>query len=210
MDKKIAEYVCSIIVGFESGLYKMLENMNKKELCKLACKYEPFITIFRDLHEKYYTKNFNLIITNSNDAKQNFFLSIQSESKHSIRCIINIVANLAVSVHFNMDRTKLEFQSCDKYVNCVYQESYRLVSVINIPKLFDHICTIDDHIQKPIADGEKFIAIDLVCLSNGVPKEINSFRNRSDDTDRDVGIVDDIGNIDDIGVDHQVVPIDKN
>lgn len=174
----ISKYISSIIIGFESGMYKMVEQNNKERMKLLADKNHPFITLFRDLHEKYYTATFNSIINRGDKNVVEMFDNLKKLTNHSNRCILNILANLSVSVHFNIDRKKLIFITYDEYISSVGNEVSIVLSAINLPKLFDHIC-VEDELLEPIAEGGKFIEINLSFKSNNTIKPINSFTDTS-------------------------------
>lgn len=177
----VHKYVLSVIIGFESGIYKMILQTERAKIKYLASEYHPFITIFRDLHEKYYTDTFNAILNNNTLVRQQFD-NIKKISNHSYKCLLNILANLTVSVHFNIDRTKLKFKNRDEYLTSVKNEIHSILSLINIFKLFDHICTDTDTDIKLINEG-KFIEIELSHNSNGVIKKINSFTINNNETE---------------------------
>ncbi len=58
----IIKYVNDVICGFESGMFKMVKHKFDDRVKLLCSNYQPFITIFRDLHEKYYTDTYNSIV----------------------------------------------------------------------------------------------------------------------------------------------------
>lgn len=172
----IINYTVEVITGFESGLYKMLYQNNKDSLNLLCNKHQPFITIFRDLHESYYTSTYNSIVSRDDDYVTKTFDNFKKLSGHSNQCMLNILANLVVSIHFNLDRNKLDCTSYDLYMKSVNGEIHNTISLIDISKFFDHECTgpADNELQ-PLAPNAKFIIIDLKTKSNGVEKKINSF-----------------------------------
>ena len=90
----INKYIVDVISGFESGMYKMVTQTNKDNLKLLASKHHPFITIYRDLHESYYTTTFNSIIKRDDKYVSETFDEFKNLSNHSNQCMLNILANL--------------------------------------------------------------------------------------------------------------------
>jgi hypothetical protein len=185
--KNINMYIHQVIGGFESGIYKMVSQQNPTKLKYLADKYQPFITIFRDLHETYYTSTFNSIIKRDDKYVVDTFDKFQQLSNHSKQCLLNILANLIVSIHFNLDRKKLQYKNYHTYMVSLKKAIDEIISVTNMPKIFDHQCNgLKDSELKPLPDGEKFITIKMNFKSNGVEKEIKSFTPANIDLDADV------------------------
>ena len=173
---RIKIYVCNVIMGFESGMYKTLLKEKPDRIELIKSKHHPFITIFRDTHEKYYTSTFNSIIKRDDKYVVETFDKFSELGNHSKQCLLGILANLIVSIHFNLDRSKLIVSSYDLYMQSLEEEILRTIFVIQIDKLFDHICTgPNDSDLKLIPDGEKFIKIEMSFLQNGTKKSINSF-----------------------------------
>ena len=181
----VIKYISEIISGFESGLYKMLKQNNELRLKLLSSKHHPFITIFRDLHESYYTSTYNSILARDDAYVVKTFDNFQKLSGHSKQCLLNILANLAVSIHFNLDRQKLNYHTYDLYMASIKKEINSIMAAITIHKLFDHVCTdVSDDQLKALEPGSKFINISLKIKSNGVEKEIHSFAlNNTEDSD---------------------------
>lgn len=179
------KYISQIISGFESGLYKMLKQNNNARLNLLSSKHHPFITIFRDLHESYYTSTYNSILARDDEYVVKTFDNFQELSGHSKQCLLNILANLTVSIHFNLNRQNLNYSTYDLYMASLNKEINSIMDAIDMHKLFDHVCTgPSDNQLKPLEAGSKFINISLKMKSNGVEKEIHSFtENESDDSE---------------------------
>lgn len=180
MSKEIVEavskYVISVISGFESGMYKMVFKMEESRTKLLSDKHQPFITIYRDLHESYFTSTFNSIINRDDEYVNKTFDNFKKLLNHSNQCLLNILANLIVSIHFNFDRNNLDCNNYNLYMMSINKEINNILSVIDLAKLFDHECNgIPDEKLIPISPNDHFIKIDLRMESNGVTKEINSF-----------------------------------
>lgn len=172
----IKTYIHQVICGFESGIYKMITQTNPDKLKYLANNHQPFIPLFRDLHETYYTSTFNSIVRRDDKYVIDTFDKFQNLSKHSKQCLLNILANLIVSVHFNLNRIDLQIENYNIYMKTLQAEITNVISVIDLVKLFDHKCEgLSDTDLKVLSDGEKFITIKMTLKSNGVNKEINSF-----------------------------------
>jgi len=172
--KEITKYIEFVIVNFESGLYKMMSQNHLDRLKLLTTNKQPFITIFRDLHEEYYTRTHNAIINNDDEFVKTIFDKLHRLSNHSNKCILTILANLIVSIHFNLNRKILDHTSHDNYIKTLSKEIKTTIFVINFKKLFDHPCQ-PYHEMKLIPANEKFIKIKLSTKSNDVEKEIYSF-----------------------------------
>lgn len=171
----VSEYIEKVIIGFESGLYKMIIHNQKDRLKLLASKHHPFITIFRDLHENYYTTTFNSIVKRDDEFVTKTFDKFYELSGHSKQCILNVLANLIISIHFNLERQNLDTKDYDSYIKSLKKEIIKTTVIVNIPKLFDHECTgPKDSELKLISSGEKFITIKMVDRRNGANKIINS------------------------------------
>jgi hypothetical protein len=182
--KYVNMYIHQVISGFESGIYKMILHNHPDKLKYLASNYQPFIPIFRDLHESYYTSTFNSIVKRDDKYVVETFDKLQELSKHSKQCLLNILANLIVSIHFNMDRKKLQYTNQKAYLKSLQKAINEIISVVNMPKLFDHECKgASDAELKIIPEGEKFITIKMSFKSNGVEKEIRSFIDHPDEHD---------------------------
>jgi hypothetical protein len=179
--KYVSNFVQEVICGFESGIYKMIQQNNNDRLKLLSDNHQPFIPIFRDLHETYYTSTFNSIVGRDNKYVVETFDKLQQLSLHSHQCMLNILANLIVSVHFNLDRKNLNYRSYDLYMKSLKKEIGNIISVVNLAKLFDHKCGGPANSDlKAIPNGEKFITISMTFKSNGVEKEIKSFNDPND------------------------------
>lgn len=169
-------YITQVIIGFESGFYKMIKQNHPDRLKLLSDKHHPFITIFRDLHENYYTSTFNSIVLCNDKNIVKKFNQFQQLIKHSKQCILNILANLIISIHFNLDRKKLDHTEYESYMKTLEDEIKNTISIVDIPKLFEHDCIdLQDKDLKVLSPGEKFITITMSHQSNGVNKEIKSF-----------------------------------
>lgn len=181
--ENIISYVVQIITGFESGLYKMIEKMgNESNLDYLSDNHQPFITIFRDLHENHFTRTCKLIVDNSDESIVNFFNEQEKISKHNKYCLLNILANLTVSIHFNLNRKKLDTKSYTTFMESLVTEIKNTIPATKLFNLLDHECTEPSNAEiLNLNKREKFINIDLSYLSNGTKKPIKSFDIKSFD-----------------------------
>lgn len=173
-NSRIRKYVHQIIFGFESGLYKVLQEENTGRISMLSDNKQPFISIFRDLHEEYYTKVYNSMV-----EKDDLFISQMFNEfnvfipGHSNKCILTVLANLAISVHFNLNRKKLDFSDHDSYMNSVTKQINSTIDTVNIHNLFSHNCR-NTELNK-LSKGEKFLTIKLSRELDGNVEEIKSF-----------------------------------
>lgn len=168
---RIISYVTQTIIGFESGLYKMIEKMNiDSNLSYLLDNHQPFIVIFRDLHENHFTRTFRSIFDDKSvEPIVYFFNELEKISKHNKICLLNIIANLTVSVHFNLDRKKLNINNCTNFIKSLIAEINRIILAVDISKLFDHECTQPTDIEIiNFKKREKFIDIELRNFSNSI------------------------------------------
>lgn len=156
----LCTYIHTVIVGVESSLFKLITSTQSDKIKLLKSKHQPFIDFFSDLHMEYFTTTHNSIINNDNEYITLTFNNLCEKSKHSKKCILTIVANLIVSVHFNMDRTKLDYVSLGTYVKSIREEITEILSEIDIEKLFDHKCILSQKMTL-LEPGEKFIEINI-------------------------------------------------
>jgi hypothetical protein len=156
----IKSFVENLIISFESGMYKMVLESNPERIRLFSDKYQPFIAIYRDIHEIYYTNACNSIIKRDDHFIVEQFNKFCVLSKyHNSRCILNIIANLAVTVHFNLNRKKLDHTTLDKLVHSLKLEIADTIRPVDIDKLFEHNC-----VSKPLEmleNGDKFIEITI-------------------------------------------------
>ncbi|AYV85620.1 MAG: putative orfan [Satyrvirus sp.] len=172
----VNKYIVEIIVGFEIALYKMVLEKYPDKLKLLSSNHQPFITIFRDAHEKYYTSTYNSIAKKDNKHVVVIFDMLQKISGHSYSCLLNILANLIVSIHFNIDRKKLDYRKYESYLETLNEEINVTSSIAKINDLFNHKCSKTEQLN-PLLHGEKFISIKLSTKEKGIEKEIKSFIN---------------------------------
>ena len=168
------KYIENVICSFESGLYKIVQDNYQDELSSLSNNHGPFITIFRDLHEKYYTRIYNSIITGDDKYIKETFDKFKKLSNHPTVCTLNLLGNYIVSVHFNINRKKLFYKNHDKYIKSLKIEIANTIPDGSIEKIFDHECVINEKLEL-LKDGEKFIKIDLYTKKNNNMEELKSF-----------------------------------
>lgn len=162
MIQYVKQYIHEVITGFESGLYKTLSS-HPENLKYLSDRNQPFITLLTGIHEKYYTTTFNSFISRDDDYVNHVFDRLQSESDHSKQCLLNILSNLIVTIHFSMNRESLDYHTYDAYIKSVENTIENTIMMFDIKKLFDHECHgLKDHQLVPIPNGEKFITIQLI------------------------------------------------
>lgn len=172
--EEVCTYVENVIVSFESGLYKMVEQKQPDRLELLADPQQPFITIFRDLHENYFTSTYGSIVKRTDTNINDKFNALVKTFNHNARCILNILANLTASVHFNLERSKLRHQDIGLYLHSLKEQVRDLLSYVNISELFNHKCDLNYRLE-PMNAGQKFITICMTTKTNGVENELVSF-----------------------------------
>lgn len=177
LEDAVHDYVLEVINGFESGLYKMVRQTQPLRLELLASPHHPFITIARDFYETYFTKTFNSIIKGDDLYVTKKFDEFQNlTAGHSKQCMLNILSNMIISIHFNIFREKLDYTSYERYMESLRNEIVKTWDVIDVVKLFNHSCQgVSNDKMLPIPDGEKFIVIKMTQKSNDVKKKIHSF-----------------------------------
>lgn len=157
----VKQYIHEVITGFESGLYKMI-SCHPENLKYLSDKNQPFITLLKGIHEKYYTTTFNSFISRDDEYVNHVFDRLQSESDHSKQCLLNILSNLIVTIHFSIRRESLDHSTYDAYIKSVYDAIEDTIMMFDIKKLFDHECHgLKDHQLTSIPEGQNFITIQL-------------------------------------------------
>ena len=164
LTKYVVDYGIDIITGFEMGMYSILIEGN---VSVLTSNNQPLIKLFAELHEKYYTATFNLLLENNKQRSRvvvELFENLHKQTNHSIFCILKILANLFVSVHFNIDRNKLIFATKENYGASLKTVLMETFGYISIDKLFafDHDCNTEtNHPTTSLKPGEKFITITI-------------------------------------------------
>lgn len=148
--KLIIDTVQDIIINIETNLYESIYKIKQQSVCHLNNKKIEFLSTYVDCHEKYFTDYYNNRKKTDNDF-------ISKISTHNPRCILNIVANLSISVHFNLNRKTLNVANIDTYRRSLRTEILIVIDTVDINKLFDHIC--DLNYSKALEPAEKFITI---------------------------------------------------
>jgi hypothetical protein len=164
-------HIYGTINGVEKGMYISVLKEQPDRIKLMSSNYHPFITLFKDLHELFFTKSYNDFFDKPTAPINESFDKLSFESKHSKHCLLSIIANLTVSVHFNLDRTKFDCTNLDSYVKTLNLEIDRIISMVNFDKLFEHECNMEDNItMKKLAENAKFITIDI---STKKPNNVN-------------------------------------
>ncbi len=107
----------------------------------MKSNYEHFITIYRDLYETYFTNTYNSLVIECNE--KSFFDSLCKDYNHSKKCLLTILSNIIVSIHFNIDRSTLNCDNMDTYITSLKNNITNTLLTLNITKFFDHECDLD-------------------------------------------------------------------
>ena len=158
------KYIEDVICSFELGLYRMVKKDSPDKMKYLSDKYQPFIRILRDLHQAYYTTTYESLVDQNDEYITKTYDSFKQLSNHSPKCVLTILGNLIVTVHFNLDRTKLKYHNRNKYIKTVKKEIKKTIPDGCIERLFEHQCNPNEKME-PLGEGENFITID-VSVSN--------------------------------------------
>lgn len=167
LTKKTVEYGINVISGFELALYKIL-SAEPGNVSTLVSNNQPFIKMFADMHKLYYTSLYQYIVNNNTSVikTMNEFQTLTNHTKH---CILTIFANLFVSVHFNIDRSKLDYTSTEKYNNSLEKCLIETFNCVNVDNLFNHECKgTPDNMLKHLEPDQSFITIEI---SNKIEKK---------------------------------------
>lgn len=165
---EISRYIITVITGFEIGMYRiLLSDSNKKtndkqnsgNLSALKSNNQPFLSYFIECHEMYHTDIYNKAANNTLNQKIIEYLNIlQTITNHSKGCIIYILANIATTVHFQINRNTLICCSEKQYTESLELAILEQFNMLDIDSMFKHKCVGDDNL-KPLAPGEKLIVI---------------------------------------------------
>ena len=151
-------YIHTVIAGAESSIYKMITETKPEKIKLLASKQQVFIDIFIDLHTTYFTQTNNSVVLSDNSYIIDTFNNFHKQISHSKKCILTIVANLVISIHFNLPREKFDYTNIDTYIKSVQMQIDIFLSDFDIAKLFDHECDLNQKMYL-LKSGEKFIDI---------------------------------------------------
>lgn len=156
----IKKSISEIILGFESGLYTRLFQSDRDNLYLLAKKEQPFYEVFKLLHEEYYTKIYNLIVKKENRNISNLFDDFRGLSNHSNVCILGIISEIAVKVHFTFNRKNLSLENLESYQESILKEISNQFDAIDIRPLLNHSCQEISNL-KPLAKNKKFMKVNI-------------------------------------------------
>jgi len=157
--KDVFEYVVNTIIGCESGLFKVISNSNPNKTYLLKDVNQPFAKILKESHETYFTNTHQSIIKRDDSYVNEIFDNLQNLTNHSKQCILNILAHLTVSIHFNIDRHLLNIDNHDSYISSIRTEALILLNNFQFRELFEHPCI--DVPMELLPDGKNFITIDI-------------------------------------------------
>jgi len=133
-------YIHVVIAGIETVVYKMVFANHPDKIAYMAMKTHPFLNIFAELHTSYFRETNNSLVCNDNPDIMTIFNALCNHIPHSKKCILTIVSNLIVSIHFNLERENLNWVSLDAYIKCIHSNIDELLFDSDIIKLFDHEC----------------------------------------------------------------------
>ena len=171
----VYQYINQIILAFEAGIYKMIQHNQKDKLITLTSKYSPFLIIFRDLHEIYYTNTFNSMVKSNNENVSKTFSQFNKETNHTNHCLLTILANVCAYVHLNLNRNKLLHENIELYQKSVQSEIDNMLDTIDLKTLFaSHQCLGPKNDELVEIPAEKyFINIELSVMVDNKKKIIN-------------------------------------
>lgn len=152
----IRMFIHDVISGAELSIYKIIKKDYPNKVKLLASAHHPFIEILSNLHQSYFTKLNNLIIADDIDI----FDNLHNKIPHSNKCILTIVANLIVTIHFNIPRESLDYSDEDTYTKSICAGINNILSDIEIETLFNHKCDPNQKMNL-LGPGEKFIDIHI-------------------------------------------------
>ena len=158
--KHIAEFVHNTITGFESGMYKTFQKDHPSKVVYLTKRLAPIFEIYANLYEVYFKDIYNALITKNDNYVNNVFDKFKDLSNHAPQCLLCILINIIVLVHFNLDRNKLNIDNIGEYFESVKIEIDKNLNLIDIQSLFNHQCT--GNLQVKLLDStDKLVSIKI-------------------------------------------------
>lgn len=114
------EFIYNTIVGHESGFFKAHESMGleKKDL-KKSESMKPIVLI---ISSNYLNVVYKSLIREDDDYVISYFHKMKNALNHSLICLLNIVYVIVIASHNDIDRTKLNINSYDKYMKNVKEQ----------------------------------------------------------------------------------------
>lgn len=176
----IKSYVSEIIRAFELGMYQKVLSSSPDKIYLMSKKEQPFFEIFKDIHEQFYTKIFNSLVRTDDFYIMEKFIKFSVLSNgHNEICLLKIVSQIAIQVHFAIDRRKLDHQSLDVFSTSLERELTVMMNKLDvIEQMLDHQCQSYSNLQ-PIEKGKNFIEIkrnistDESGINSGIEPNIN-------------------------------------
>lgn len=163
--EQIQQFTIDVIQGFEIGLYQTVQNSTSDRIKCLSKRENPFIGIIKSLHEIYYNTTYNSFLAQLEDSSMtpsvitDIYLHLET---HHIRCILTVLANLVVSVHYNLTRENLDTTTMASFTKTLREEIISTISFVDLEKLFDHPCDISkDNELRYLSEGENIITIQI-------------------------------------------------
>ena len=158
----ISYNVVNTINGFETGIYNIINQQDNSRVETLSRKHSPFIDIYKDLHEKYFTDLHNQLVQKDPQDLFKSFDLISGKISHSIFCLLNILAQITPYIHFNFNRKNLCTDNLKIYIESVDKETLRLLKETSLHNLTNHQCTLSDITQRKLLSGDnKFVNINI-------------------------------------------------
>ena len=167
--EEIKKFVCGTILGIEASIYAhfQINHPNSNHLL-LKNNYEPLINMLINTYEKGYTNECNSIIARDDMVIVETFDTFSKLCNHSKKCLLSMLSELTVNVHFHLDRSKFKINGLDSYLNFIEYYILTILSHLKMDKLLENTCACsDDNELKLIPPGEKFVTITTSTNENG-------------------------------------------
>jgi hypothetical protein len=134
----IKEIIIETITGFEGSIYTKISDKSATDTLYLESNNQYFVEIFADLYKEYYNRIYNHILNKSDDKVVKQFDTLQELSEgFSKKYILILIANITISIHFNIDRKNLNCNTSITYVESVENEIKLSFCNINFKTLFN-------------------------------------------------------------------------
>ncbi len=138
------EFINNTISGHESGFYKMYYFNDSENINTL--KYNAMDGMITSSAVNYLNQAYKSLIRENDPYFLKYFKGMAKVMNHSYICLLNIVFVTLINVHRNIDRSKLDIDTYDKYMESIESQLEELLEKIKgtIIQSISHKCTGDD------------------------------------------------------------------
>jgi ABC-type siderophore export system fused ATPase/permease subunit len=149
---QMIKFIKNTIMGHESGMYKSIaiakESSTDKDKINLSLlQGKKILELFANVSENYFNKCYKSLVLRDDEYIVKIFDDMKAQFGHSQLCLLIIIANSCMKIHFEMDREKLDVSSYDNYMKSVKAQLDTLMGVDFITMStasFGHNCSGED------------------------------------------------------------------